>query len=764
MEISGYSLNELLGQNPRIFSSGEKTKAEYKALWDTITSGKEWKGEFLNRKKNGENYWENASISPILNEKGKITHFLAVKEDITEKKLIDQALRNSEQKYQTLARISPVGIFRTDAKGSTTYVNPTWCEISGISAEEALGNGWLKKVHPDDRRTLNENWQQSVNNEAVSYSEYRFIRSDDSIVWVIGKAVPEMDADGKLIGYVGTATDISEHKKLESTKEILINISNALLATESLHDFSNYIFDELGKVIQTNNFYIALYQEETQMFSAPFIKDSLDADLTEFPVGKTMTGLVIRTRKSQLINKERFKSLEQAGEIELLGPPSDVWIGVPLFINDNVIGAIVIQNYDGEKRLDEEDLKILEYAAPQISLAIARKRTLEDLKAALEKAQESDRLKSAFLANMSHEIRTPMNGILGFTELLKEPQLSGEQQQEFIEVIERSGARMLNTIRDLIDISTIEAGQVSVMNSETDMQEQLEQIVTFFKPEAESKGLRLHFNLPAGESTTCFTDSEKVYTILSNLTKNAIKYSKKGSIEIGCNKNQDCLAFYVKDEGIGIPQDKLESVFDRFVQADSRLSSDYEGVGLGLSITKAYVEMLGGKIWVESEEGVGSTFYFTIAKKNKQGLEIKKTILEPEKTDKITIKKSEIKLKILLVEDDPMSQQLIKHMLSGMYDEIIIANNGIEAFDYAKTISDFDLILMDMKMPDMDGFEATRLIRQFNKEVIIIAQTAYSMLGDREKTIDAGCNDYISKPINKPDLISLINKHFKHQP
>lgn len=154
----------------------------------------------------------------------------------------------------------------------------------------------------------------------------------------------------------------------------------------------------------------------------------------------------------------------------------------------------------------------------------------------------------------------------------------------------------------------------------------------------------------------------------------------------------------------------------------------------------------------------------TIAKKNEQGLEIKKTILEPEKTDKITVKKSEIKLKILLVEDDPMSQQLIKHMLSGMYDEIIIANNGIEALDYAKTISDFDLILMDMKMPDMDGFEATRLIRQFNKEVIIIAQTAYSMLGDREKTIDAGCNDYISKPINKPDLISLINKHFKHQP
>jgi len=762
LDLIGYTEQEVLGKSHEFFlhpDEYERVSAFHKKRIQGNKMPNRYEVKAL--RKDGEVIYIEIDVTEMIEADGELVGTISYLWDVTEKKLADQALRNSEYRYQTLATISPVGIFRTDANGSTTYVNPTWCEISGLSPEEALGNGWLKRIHPDDKNTLYENWQKSVKNEAVSFSEYRFIRPDDSISWVIGKAVPELDADGKLIGYVGTATDITKHKILESTKEILINISTALLATDSLHDFSSYIFNELGKVIKTNNFYIGLYIEETQMISAPYIKDALDEGIIEFPVGKTMTGYVIKTEKSQLINKERFESLVQAGEIELVGPPSDVWIGVPLFSNEKVIGAIVIQNYDGEKRLDEEDLKILEYAAPQISLAIERKSTFENLKAALEKAQESDRLKSAFLANMSHEIRTPMNGILGFTELLKEPQLSGEQQQEFIEVIERSGARMLNTIRDLIDISTIEAGQVTVMNSETDMRELLHQIESFFKPEIVAKGLQLEFNLPNGENTICFTDSEKMYTILSNLTKNAIKYSKKGKIEIGCDKSQGCIEFYVKDEGIGIPKDMLVSVFDRFVQVDSRLSSDYEGVGLGLSITKAYVEMLGGKIWVESIEGVGSTFYFTIAKNREAETAFKVTTMEHKKGEEMTGKSGGIKLKILLVEDDAMSQQLIKHMLSKMYSEMIMANNGIEALELAKQNPDIDLILMDMKMPDMDGFEATQLIRQFNKEVIIIAQTAYSMLGDREKTLEAGCTDYISKPISKTELIRLLNKYFQ---
>jgi len=240
-----------------------------------------------------------------------------------------------------------------------------------------------------------------------------------------------------------------------------------------------------------------------------------------------------------------------------------------------------------------------------------------ELKSAKEKAEESDRLKSAFLANMSHEIRTPMNGILGFAGLLKEPGLTGEEQQAYIQVIEKSGARMLNIINDIVDISKIEAGLMKLYMKESNINEQVDYIYTFFKPEVEAKGIQFSFknSLPAKEAIIK-TDREKVYAILTNLVKNAIKYTEKGSIEFGYNLKTDRedvkLEFYVKDTGIGIPKDRREAIFERFIQADIADEMARQGAGLGLSISKAYVEMLGGKIWVESEEGAGSTFYFTL--------------------------------------------------------------------------------------------------------------------------------------------------------
>lgn len=245
------------------------------------------------------------------------------------------------------------------------------------------------------------------------------------------------------------------------------------------------------------------------------------------------------------------------------------------------------------------------------------------LQIAKEKAEESDRLKSAFLANMSHEIRTPMNGILGFAELLKEPKLNDKEQLEYIGIIEKSGNRLLNIINDIIDISKIEAGQVEVNIVESNINDQIEYIDMFFRPEFERKGLKHSFKngLSANESIIK-TDREKIYAILSNLVKNAIKYTNTGSIEFGYDivrtqpgaaaQDQLFLQFYIKDTGIGIPKDRQKAVFERFIQADISDKMALQGAGLGLSISKAYVEMLGGKMWVESEPGSGTIFYFTI--------------------------------------------------------------------------------------------------------------------------------------------------------
>ena len=376
-------------------------------------------------------------------------------------------------------------------------------------------------------------------------------------------------------------------------------------------------------------------------------------------------------------------------------------------------------------------------------------------------AKESDRLKSAFLSNMSHEIRTPMNGILGFAELLKEPGLTGEQQQEYVRIIEKSGARMLNIINDIVDISKIEAGLMNVNNKETNINEKIEFIYIFFKPQVEEKGMQFSFrnSLPTKEATIR-TDSEKVYSILTNLVKNAIKYSKAGTIEFGYIKRGETLEFYVKDTGIGIPKDRQSAIFERFIQADITDKMARQGAGLGLSISKAYVEMLGGKIWVESEEGIGSTFFFTLPYNalSEEKKVIGKVVQPQDKENQDNPGVSG--LKILIAEDDETSEILITIDVEKFGKNVLIARTGNEAVEVSRNNPDIDLILMDILMPVMNGYEATRQIRQFNKDVVIIAQTAFGLFGDREKAIEAGCNEYISKPINKEKLVTLIKKYF----
>jgi PAS domain S-box-containing protein len=386
-----------------------------------------------------------------------------------------------------------------------------------------------------------------------------------------------------------------------------------------------------------------------------------------------------------------------------------------------------------------------------------RKQKELELINAKEKAEESDRLKTAFLSNMSHEIRTPMNGILGFAELLNNPHLSSDDQQKFVQIINSSGARMLNTINDIINISKIESGLVEANIDETNINEKIEFIYNFFKPEVENK--KLHFSFKNGlqsKEAIIKTDNEKIYGILTNLVKNAIKFTKEGSIELGYELKGEYLKFFVKDTGIGIFKKQKKIIFERFRQGNESNSRSYDGSGLGLSISKSYVRMLGGEIWVESEEGLGSTFYFTIPY---NPVSEEKTVIEntfSENNKEVQLKK----LKILIVEDDEVSYSLLKHLLKNINGEIMHAITGIEAVETCRTNTDLDLILMDIRMPMMDGHEATRQIRLFNKDVIIIAQSAYAFSGDKEKAIEAGCNSYITKPINKTLLTELFKSYF----
>ena len=333
---------------------------------------------------------------------------------------------------------------------------------------------------------------------------------------------------------------------------------------------------------------------------------------------------------------------------------------------------------------------------------------------------------------------------------------------------------MLNIINNIVDISKIEAGLMTVDIHDSDINEQIEFIATFFKPEAEKKGIELSYRigLPT-EEATIITDREKIFAILSNLVKNAIKYTDKGSIEFGyklvetlnatspqnsalLQKRTHELEFYVHDTGIGIPKNRHEDIFKRFVQVDMLDKMARQGAGLGLAISKAFVEMLGGRMRIESEEGKGSTFYFTIPYS-----------VKPDEKEQIDIFMDEVlqqfkKLIILIAEDDEESQLFLEIAVKRISKKIIKAKTGLEAVEACRINKDIDLVLMDIKMPQMDGYEATRQIRQINKDVVIIAQTAYGLSDDNELALMAGCNDFISKPIKRERLLDLVQKYFEN--
>jgi len=307
----------------------------------------------------------------------------------------------------------------------------------------------------------------------------------------------------------------------------------------------------------------------------------------------------------------------------------------------------------------------------------------EELEAAKKKAEESERLKMAFLANMSHEIRTPMNGILGFADILKDNSLSNEKQQKFIELIEKSGMRMLELINDIVDISRIESNTISKNITSVQINKQLDNLYNFFKPEASGKAIQLTLNKSLTDDDAIIdTDRRKLDAVLTNLIKNAIKYTSEGQIEVGYelkNRNeQPELEFFVRDTGMGIPEEECQFIFDRFARSKMVDNHTIEGTGLGLAISKAYVEILNGKIWVESEEGKGSVFYFTLpVNKNSKISELLKEGKQPASFDS-----RPGNFKVLVVEDDPTAEYLLKIILERLTDNILYAHDGQEAIDF----------------------------------------------------------------------------------
>ena len=380
----------------------------------------------------------------------------------------------------------------------------------------------------------------------------------------------------------------------------------------------------------------------------------------------------------------------------------------------------------------------------------ARKKMELELVEAKEKAEASDRLQRAFLNNMSHEIRTPMNAIIGFSSLLQET-ITDKESLEYLSIIINGTQQLLSVINDITAISRLDVKKDKANNDFVHVNELLSEMQSVFQKQAMDKKITLTITteLPC-EQAVVNTDRSKLTQILSNLLVNALKFTDSGSIEFGYHRKDEMLVFYVKDSGIGIEGDMQSVIFERFKQVEQK-SRFYSGTGLGLSISQALVELLGGTIWVESELGKGATFYFTIPYQIEPAkvisCEMENPILTPTK-----------KLKILIAEDDAHSTMYITAVIGKLCSELLTAVNGIEALALCKNNPDIDLILMDLQMPKMSGYEAIREIRKFNKEVLILVQTAFDQTESIDEALKAGCNGYISKPYSNEALYRQIMK------
>ncbi len=698
-------------------------------------------------------------FAPIFSKKNEVIGGVGIIEDVTERKRNEEKLKKqneeylalneelqsaneklynakqiaeeNEEKYSSIVKILPDGVIIHTA-GNIVFMNDAALKIvKGKSSDDYMGKSAINFVHPDYRELALQRIKNSfVDKKYAELVEEAFIDSEGNTVNVLVAGSPF-----KFQGQPSMLTVFTDISKIKSTEQELIK------AKEKAEEIEE-IFNQFMKYSPIYVFFkdsdirpILLSHNYEKMIGLP-LNEILGKTMFELFPSELAKGMVEDDRKILRENKVFEVEEELNGRYYTTIKFPVHMKGKPRFLAGFTID--ITERKQSELLLKEKNDELLK---------------------AKEKAEESDRLKTAFLANMSHEIRTPMNGILGFADLLKKPQLSGDQQKEYISIIEKSGIRMLNIINDIIDISKIESGEIKVSITDTNINEQINHILNFFKPEVERKGLALNLksSLPVNEAIIR-TDREKVYAILTNLVKNAIKFTDEGFIEIGCAKKGEFVEFWIMDTGIGIPKNRHQAVFERFVQADVSDSRAFQGAGLGLAITKAFVEMLGGRIWFESEEQSGSTFYFNIP----NAVSKNKIIINENNQEKLTIS-SVKKLKVLVAEDDDASDLFITILLKSINCDVLHTKTGAGAVDICRKNPDLDFILMDIKMPEMNGYEATKEIRRFNNDVVIIAQTAHALAGDKEKAIQAGCNYYLSKPLNQTLLIDLIQKHFERK-
>ncbi|MGA1868422.1 MAG: PAS domain S-box protein [bacterium] len=675
------------------------------------------------KRKDGGVFYADVNSTLVSFSGGK--YLLGVFRDITERRRAENELRQQRNEAQNYLDIAGVMLVNIDADQRVTLINKNGCEILGYKKEEILNKNWFDHFLPEKRRDKVKtvfNKLIAGNIEPAEYFENPVLTKNGEERMIRWHYSVLRDETGEITAILSSGEDITDRKKVEEElKRVHSAVETSLNAI--------FIADLEGTITYAN-------PSAARMWGFNDYEEMYEKNVLEY-----------WTEESRGKAKEIINIITNEGSYSgegLVGRKKD---GTELLVS---LKASLLTDDNG-KPIGMTGC---------FSDITATKEYEEQLKQAKEKAEESDCLKSAFLANVSHEIRTPLNPILGYTELMLSDELS-EDHREYLHTIKKSVNLLLFILNDILDLSKIEAGQLEIELIPCSLKSILHNIDSHCSMliSQEGKDISLRQSCPDTISRFIMGDPTRIQQIMHNLMSNAIKFTESGSIEYGVSlKNKKTLEFYVSDTGVGIPKDKQKEIFRPFHQADVSHTRKHGGTGLGLTICKKLSELMGGKIRLTSRTGAdhGTTFYFTLPY----------TPTEIEEPHNASHTKIPIETKtpytILIAEDNISNQQITKKVLEKSGYNVVVSNDGQEAISLYKSNPSIDLILMDVQMPVLDGLDATKAIRTMEAEakkgdrISIIALTAYAMKGDRERCLEAGMDDYVSKPIRAPELLAAI--------